>query len=201
MLPKLSKARSVMFQTAEPESAFITARRNALLDLKNVSGIRISCAPQRRYVVEVFTDSLHCRTTTNTSSTTSNASNACNEVSPIPNDLHSQSPTVRVERGLDEFIDLRDNLYKIMFSAHHRQYCKFCRGVLDSVISGVDPGGFFFTLFGEERTARKLTKFVEDLVAPTLQHACANTQNCCSAQIWVPQAIHTFLFTENNSRR
>ncbi|EGZ29683.1 hypothetical protein PHYSODRAFT_471460 [Phytophthora sojae] len=159
MLPKLSKARSVKFQTAEPEPAFITARRNALQDLTNINAIHVSCA-------------------------------VCGW----------GSPSVRIERELEEFIDLRDHLYNIMFAAHYRQYYKFCLGVLDSVISGVDPGGFFFTLFGEERAARKLTKFVEDLVEPTLQHACANTHNCCAAQIWVPQSIHAFLFTDNNSR-
>ncbi|KAG6617123.1 uncharacterized protein IUM83_04854 [Phytophthora cinnamomi] len=201
MLPKLSKARSVKFQTAQSEPAYVPARRTALADLKNVNAVRVSCAPEGRFVVEVFTDSLQCRTTANTCSTTSNPSISCNEVCPVPDGLRSQRPTVRIERWLDEFVDLRDNLYNLMFAAHYRQYCKFCLGVLDSVISGVDPGGFFFTLFGEERAARKLTKFAADLVAPTVQHACTNTQNCCSAQIWVPQAIHAFLFTETHPRR
>jgi hypothetical protein len=193
MLPRLSKKR-VVFQEAEPEPAFISARRNALQDLKSIDSIRISASGRgsARYVVEVLTDSLLCRTTTSTESSRSSASRTPSEVCESPDE---SSSSVRIERKLEDFVDLRDKLYKVMFSAHHRQYCKFCLHVMDAVITGVDPDGFFFTLLGQERTVCKLTRFTEELLAPTIQHACASTQGCCSAQTLVPRSLHAFLFT------
>lgn len=107
----------------------------------------------------------------------------------------SRRPTVRIESDLGEFVDLRDKVYNSMFEAHYKGYCKFCLRVLGVVVEGVDPGGVFFTLFGQDRVVRKLTKFMEDLLARTVGHASANTQGCCSAQILVPQIVHAFLFT------
>ncbi|KAG7387789.1 hypothetical protein PHYPSEUDO_013688 [Phytophthora pseudosyringae] len=161
MLSKLPKKRSVMFLETQPEPAYISARRNAILELKSVSVICMS-SPGRgsktRYVVEVFTDSLQCRATSNTNSTTSNNSRGSAEVSGNRTESRMQSPNVRIERELEEFVDVRDKLYK------------FCLNILDPVISGVDPGGIFFTLLGKQRTLRKVTRFLEESLAPTAQY-------------------------------
>ncbi|GMF17442.1 unnamed protein product [Phytophthora lilii] len=150
MLPKLSTKRSVTFGPVVAEPAYISARRNALVHLKNISDIRVSGATKgrdTRYAVDVFVEPLDNRLTTNTSSTMSSGLSTSWEI--VSEEPHSLTPTVRIERTLEEFIDLRDTLYRTIFTAHHRQYCKFCSEVLDPVISGEDPGGFFFAFFGE----------------------------------------------------
>ncbi|KAG2789384.1 hypothetical protein PC116_g29319 [Phytophthora cactorum] len=193
MLPKLTKKRSVTFQTVEVEPAFVTAKRNALQDLKSVERIRISYSGKgnkMRYAVEVFTNSSNCRMAANTTSTISSASSTEGLTS-----QYESHPTVRIEREQDEFVDLRDKVYNSMLLAHSMQYCKFCSEVLDEVMNGVDPGGVFFTLFGENRVVRKLTKFTEDLLARTAQSAHTDSQGCCSAQMLVPRAVHDFLST------
>ncbi|EGZ30092.1 hypothetical protein PHYSODRAFT_294990 [Phytophthora sojae] len=193
MLPKLTQKRGVKFVPTEIEPAFVTARRNALLELKSIDAIRISCFGKgSSYTIEVFADSPHSRLTTNTTSTTSSAST---DAPTTQDGACSRRPTVRIESDLGEFVDLRDKVYNSMFEAHYKGYCKFCLRVLGVVVEGVDPGGVFFTLFGQDRVVRKLTKFMEDLLARTVGHASANTQGCCSAQILVPQIVHAFLFT------
>ncbi|KAG1693407.1 hypothetical protein DVH05_023492 [Phytophthora capsici] len=197
MLPKLAKKRSVGFQTTEPEPAFVTARRNALQDLKGIDRIYISSVgkgSKQRYKVKVFTDSSRCRMTTNTISTTSSVDNC--EVPTNQGECHSATPITSIDRELCEFVGLRDKVYNNMFLAHSVQYCDFCSEVLDVVVNGVDPGGVFFTLFGEDRVVRKLTKFIEDLVFRTVQCAASETRGCCSAQTLVPETVHAFLFTE-----
>ncbi|ETI33194.1 hypothetical protein L917_19301 [Phytophthora nicotianae] len=194
MLPTLNKKRTVTFHSTEVEPAFVTARRIALQDLNSVERICISRSGngnKMRYAVEVSTGSSNCRMTANTISTISSASSTEGLES------YLLSPTVKVERELDEFIELRDKVYNSMFLAHNAQYCKFCSKVLDVVANGVDPGGVFFTLFGENRVVRQLKKFTEDLLERIVQNAHNDAQGCCSAQILVPQALHAFLFTPN----
>ncbi|KAJ8531767.1 hypothetical protein ON010_g14194 [Phytophthora cinnamomi] len=186
----------VKFVSTQLEPAFVTARRNALLELRSVDAIRISRSGQDakvRYKIDIFADSSHTRVTTNSCSTASSSS--ATSAPTIQDETHSHGSTLRIERDLVEFVDLRDKVYNCMFQAHYKRYCKFCLEVLDAVVNGVDPGGVFFTLFGEERVVRKLTKFMEDLLARTVQHACVDTQGCCSAQTLVPQIVHAFLFT------
>lgn len=197
MLPKLTEKRSVKFVPIEIEPVFVTARRNALRELDGVDAIRISRSGKDnklRYTIDIFADSLHSRVAPNSNSTTSTSSSSTGAPT-TQEETRSLGPTMRVERDLGEFVDLRDQVYNSVFQAHYKRYCKFCLGVLDAVVDGVDPGGVFFTLFGEKRVARKLTKFTENLLASAVGHSCADTQSCCSAQNLVPQIVHAFLFT------
>ncbi|KAF4144486.1 hypothetical protein GN958_ATG06334 [Phytophthora infestans] len=79
------------------------------------------------------------------------------------------SPTVKIERELDDFVDLRDKVYSGMFLAHSAQYCKLCSVELDAVVNGVDSGGVTFTLFGVKRVMCKLSKFTKYLLRCTVQ--------------------------------
>ncbi|OWZ10586.1 hypothetical protein PHMEG_00016549 [Phytophthora megakarya] len=186
MLPKLSEKRSVKFQAADVEPAFVSARRNALQQLKMVTGIRVSCIGKGRYAVEVFTDS-------------SASSNSLGNALTCQDEFRSQQPALRTERELFEFIDLRDKVYNSVYSAHTTQYCRYCSGILEAVVNGVDPGGVFFTVFGEGRATRKLTQFMQDLQMRTVQHVDGNVRGCCSAQMLVPELVHGFLFKSRAS--
>ncbi|KAK1946916.1 hypothetical protein P3T76_000926 [Phytophthora citrophthora] len=197
MLPKLTKKRSVGFQTTEPEPAFVIARRNVLQDLKGISRIHVSIVgkgSKQCYKVEVFADSSHCRMPTNTTSTTSSAASC--EIPTNQDGFRSEVPIASVDRELCDCIGLRDKVYNNMFLAHSVQYCKFCSEVLNEVVNEVDPGGVFFTLFGEDQVVRKLKKFIDDLVFRTVQNAASDSWGCCSAQTLVPETLHNFLFTE-----
>ncbi|POM60774.1 hypothetical protein PHPALM_30326 [Phytophthora palmivora] len=179
MLPSLSSKWGAKLQvlipaTSEPSS--VLTRRNALVELKKIDSIRISSAGKGRYAVEVFLNS--------------STVNSCLGLS-----TESMGPTVRIERELWEFKDLANELHGIVNSAHARERCDLCSAILNWYVFGENPDGVLLKFMGNERIARKLTKFMEDLLTTTIKYTSNDTQSCCSGQSFIPVAVHKFLLS------
>ncbi|EGZ22741.1 hypothetical protein PHYSODRAFT_495189 [Phytophthora sojae] len=99
-----------------------------------------------------------------------------------------------VEVTLSEFKTLANELHGIVNSAHSGQRCEFCSAVLNWYVFGENPDGFLLRFVGSERVARKLTKFLEDLLALSIKYTLVDAQGCCSGHMSMPQVVHKFLF-------
>lgn len=160
------------------ESVAVSTRRNALLELRKVDSIRVSGSGKGssvRYGVEVTVDS--------------STSTGCSGLS-----IAESGTTVRIERELSEFKTLANELHGIVNSAHSGQRCEFCSAVLNWYVFGENPDGFLLRFVGSERVARKLTKFLEDLLALSIKYTLVDAQGCCSGHMSMPQVVHKFLF-------
>jgi hypothetical protein len=186
MLPTLSDKLGSNLQQLLPVKiapSITSARRNALLELKKVDAVNVHCADKKDcFVVEVLANS-------------SSVSSGLATIEEIQDDPRPRRPAVRVERTLREFVELRNRVYDIVHGAHSLQPCEFCAGFLDQVVFGANPDGFLVGLLGGKRLARTLSKFVQELLALTVQHTCTDARGCCSGQTSVPQVVHAFLFT------
>ncbi|OWY99864.1 hypothetical protein PHMEG_00029060 [Phytophthora megakarya] len=180
MLPSLSDKWGAKLQVLIPlaaEPSNVSTRRNSLAKLKKIESIRVSCSGKdggTRYAVEVFMNS---------------SVNSCPGLSMEPT-----GPTVRIVRELWEFKDIAKELHGIVDSAHSSQRCELCSAILNWYVFGEDPDGLFIKFLGSDRVARKLTKFMNDLLATVIDFASDNTQGRCSGQTLVPLAVHKFLF-------
>ncbi|KAG7380336.1 hypothetical protein PHYPSEUDO_007308 [Phytophthora pseudosyringae] len=188
MLPTLSDKLGSKLQLLVPVAivpSSVSARRNALLGLKKVDGVQVRCAEKGKkdwFVVEVFADSA-----------SSDPASEDGEV--VQGDARLRRPTVRIERTLLAFVEMRNRVYDIVHDAHRAEPCEFCAGFMDQVVFGANPDGFLVGLLGGKRLARTLTKFVEEVLTLTVQHTGMDTRSCCSGQTSVPQIVHAFLFT------
>ncbi|KAE9030467.1 hypothetical protein PR003_g10119 [Phytophthora rubi] len=177
MLPNLSDKWGSRLQVLRPstsESARASTRRNALLELKKIDSIRVSSSGKGnnvRYAVEVTVDST-----------------GCSGIS-----IAASGTTVRIERELSEFKVLANELHGVVNSAHPGQRCEFCSAVLNWFVFGENPDGLLLCFVSSERVARKLTKFLEDLLALTVKYASVDAQGCCSGHMFMPQVVHKFL--------
>ncbi|GMF11819.1 unnamed protein product [Phytophthora lilii] len=184
MLPNLSDRWGATLQVMLPtasEPANVSARRNALYELNNVNSIRISHSSGKgrktRYAVDVFVDSPD--------------TNGCSGM------LTAEAgPRARCERGLSEFKDVADELHDIVDSAHSGLRCELCSAILNWFVFGENPDGLLLMFSSNDRVARKLTKFLEDLLAVTVKYSSTGTQGCCYGQIHIPQVVHEFLFNQ-----
>ncbi|KAL3672231.1 hypothetical protein V7S43_002893 [Phytophthora oleae] len=185
MLPTLSDKLGSNLQLLVPVAiapSIMSVRRNALLELKKVDAVQIRCADKGKkdwFVVEVFADSASAGPATEDG----------------PDDTRLRRPTVRIERTLLEFVELRNKVYDIAHGAHCAEACEFCAGFMDQVVFGTNPDGFLVSLLGGKRLARTMNKFMEEVLELTIQNTSINTRSCCSGQTLVPQIVHAFLFT------
>ncbi|KAG1703935.1 hypothetical protein DVH05_006942 [Phytophthora capsici] len=186
MLPTLSDKLGSNLQLLVPVAiapSVMSVRRNALLELKKVDAVQVRCAGDGKkdwFVVEVFADS------------------ASTIEENVPDDARLRRPTVRVERTLVEFVELRNKVHSIVQNAHYGEACEFCTGFLDQVVFGTNPDGFLVTLIGGKRLARTMDKFMKEMLELTVQNTDINTRSCCSGQTRVPQIVHEFLFITAN---
>ncbi|ETI35576.1 hypothetical protein F441_17993 [Phytophthora nicotianae CJ01A1] len=191
MLPPLSNKLGSNLQLLVPVTitpSIVSARRNALLELKKVDAVQVRRAGNDKkdwFVVEVFADSA-----------SSDPTSTDNEG--VQDDARLRRPTVRIERTLLEFVDLRNKVYNIVHDAHRSEPCEFCAGFMDQVVFGANPDGFLVGLFGGKRLARTVEKFVEEILSLTVQHTSIDARGCCSGQTTVPQIVHAFLFNAAN---
>ncbi|KAF1784544.1 hypothetical protein GQ600_25314 [Phytophthora cactorum] len=161
MLPPLSDKLGSNLQLLVPVTitpSIVSARRNALLELKKVDAVQVRCV----------------------------------------DDARLRRPTVRIERTLLEFVDLRNKVYNIVHDAHRAEPCEFCAGFMDQVVFGANPDGFLVGLLGGKRLARTLEKFVDEVLSLTVHHTAIDARGCCSGQTAVPQIVHAFLFNAAN---
>ncbi|KAG3113417.1 hypothetical protein PI125_g7329 [Phytophthora idaei] len=191
MLPPLSDKLCSNLQLLVPVTitpSIVSARRNALLELKKVNAAQVRCVGKGKkdwFVVEVFADSA-----------SSDPASVYNEV--VQDDARLRRPTVRIERTLLEFVDLRNKVYNIVHDAHRAEPCEFCAGFMDQVVFGANPDGFLVGLLGGKRLARTLEKFVDEVLSLTVHHTAIDARGCCSGQTAVPQIVHAFLFNAAN---
>ncbi|EEY63477.1 uncharacterized protein PITG_15821 [Phytophthora infestans T30-4] len=93
-----------------------------------------------------------------------------------------------------DFKDAADELHHIVDSAHSGKRCELCSAILNWFVLGENPCAAMLMFVSNERIARKLTKFLQDLLALTIKYASNDIQGCCAGQILIPLAVHKFLF-------
>ncbi|KAG6965096.1 hypothetical protein JG688_00007373 [Phytophthora aleatoria] len=184
MLPNLSNTCKLqLLIPVSIEPAWMSARRQALLELKTIVNIRVSRRKGKGsnalYTVEVFRNSVD------------------NE-SPTSMDPVGGRPlkaAVRAEKSLSEFGQLRGDLYDAAWSAHDHAHCEFCTELVELYVLGsVDPEALTLRLLGEERALRKLTKLLNDLLTLTVRNLSADGRGVCSGQAHIPPMLYSFLF-------
>ncbi|OWZ22867.1 hypothetical protein PHMEG_0002359 [Phytophthora megakarya] len=186
MLPNLSN--KCMLQLLIPvsiEPAWISSRRQALLELKTIVDIRVASrtgkGSKARYTVEVF------RNTVDNDSPAS--------VDPASNGGRPLKATVRTEKTLSELGELRADVYDTAWSAHSHAHCDFCAELVELYVLGsVDPEALTLRMLGEERALRKLTKLLNDLLTLTVRNSSTNGRGVCSGQAHIPQMLYKFFF-------
>ncbi|EGZ24448.1 hypothetical protein PHYSODRAFT_486573 [Phytophthora sojae] len=185
MLPPLSDKLGSKLQLLVPVAiapSLVSTRRSALLELKKVDAVQVSSVGKKdQFVVEVFADS-------------SAVANADNEEPARPDEARPRRPTTQIARTQMDFVHLRNQVYELAHAAHRRDPCEFCAGILDLIVFGANPDGFWVGLLGGKRMAKTLAGFANVLLKVTTQHTCTDTRGCCDAQTSVPQLVHTFLF-------
>jgi hypothetical protein len=60
-------------------------------------------------------------------------------------------------------------------------------------VFGENPDGIRLLFASSDRIARKLTTFLEELLALTIKYAATDIQGGCSGHVHVPQVVHKFL--------
>ncbi|RLN89617.1 hypothetical protein BBJ28_00014453 [Nothophytophthora sp. Chile5] len=204
MLPSLSSSWGATLQPLAPvvvEPASVSARRSSLLELKKVVAVHVTDRTGKgykaRYALEIFTDAPDSCVVPATSSNrvqeaTAESSRRSEEL-PTSSD-RPRRPAVRNGKSVGEFTDLRDQVYKIVHTAHRGDACEFCADLLNFIVFGPNPDSMTLRLLGQERVARRLSKFVTDLLALTVQHSFTEGRGACAGQTHIPPLVHKFLF-------
>lgn len=182
--------RSLSPKPLEPRQH--STRGQALSAFKKIDSIRVvrnstAISDDAKYAVEVFSGRLRSRIPTR--------SNFVPIASPTNNSAPRQ-PTFAVSKSLDDFTDLRSQLYHIAFSSHPKRPCDFCRSMIEYALWSNEQPGALSRLFGdEEKMLRSLTKFLGELV-PRIESGCstATVDSRCRAQARIPIVVHAFLF-------
>ncbi|GMF19439.1 unnamed protein product [Phytophthora lilii] len=186
MLPNLSnKCKLQLLIPVSIEPAWVSARRQALLELKTIVDIRVTSrtgkGSKARYTVEVFRNSVGNESPTS--------------VDPVANGGRPLKAAVRTEKTLSEFGLLRGDIYDTAWSAHNDAHCEFCAEFVELYVLGsADPAALTLRLLGEERALRKLTKLLNDLLSLTVRNSSIDGRGVCSGQAHVPQILYKFLF-------
>ncbi|KAH7477283.1 hypothetical protein PRIC1_001301 [Phytophthora ramorum] len=187
MLPNLSNTCKLqLLIPVSIEPAWMSARRQALLQLKTIVDVRVSSRTDKSskalYTVEVFRNSVD-----NNDSPTS--------VDPVANGGRPLKVAVRSEKTLTEFGLLRGDIYDTAWSAHNNAHCAFCAELVELYVLGsANPEALTLRLLGEERALRKLTKLLNDLLTLTVRNSSADGRGVCSGQAHIPQLLFNFLF-------
>ncbi|KAE9286839.1 hypothetical protein PF008_g26567 [Phytophthora fragariae] len=186
MLPPLSDKLGSKLQLLVPVAiapSLVPTWRNALLELKKVDAVQVSSTGKKDlFAVEVFANS-------------SAASNTESEEPARSDDARPRRPTTRIMRTQIDFVHFRNEVCELAHGAHHGEPCEFCAGILDLIVFGANPDGFFVGLLGNKRMAKTLAGFANALLKVTTQHTCTDTRRCCVGQTSIPQIVHAFLFT------
>ncbi|KAG6619922.1 uncharacterized protein IUM83_05732 [Phytophthora cinnamomi] len=174
MLPNLSNKVKLQLLIPVPiEPAWVSARRQALLELKTIVDIRVTGRCSARYTIEVFR----------------------NSVDPVANGGRPLKAALKTEKTLAEFGLLRGNIYDTAWSAHNDAHCQFCAEFVELYVLGsANPEALTLRLLGEERALRKLTKLLNDLLTLTVRNSSVDGRGVCSGQAHVPQLLYSFLF-------
>jgi hypothetical protein len=168
-----------------------SSRGHILSAFKKIDTIRVvlnctATSDDGKYVVEVFSGRLHSRIPTR--------SNYVSIASPT--NSAARQPTFAIGKSLDDFTDLRSQLYGIAHNSHPKKHCDFCRSMIEYALWSNEQPGAVARFFGEEeKTLRSLTKFLGDLV-PMIESGCSTAAagSRCRAQARIPTVVHEFLF-------
>jgi hypothetical protein len=107
----------------------------------------------------------------------------------------SAPPTLRVEKKLAAFGELRNTLYSISYSAHNVTFCAFCKNLIEWAVWGhVEPGALARLIMNEDKMARTLEKFVSELVDLMVHCSTPEGGIPCAALSRIPPLVHEFLF-------
>lgn len=189
--PSLSALRSLSLEPLVPTQ--LSGRGHAMSAFKKIVAVRVvrdsDASPgKRRLVIEVFTGESRSRIPTFSShgplSSLSTRSAASNQ------------PTTSITKSLDDFVDLRDQLYTVAHNAHEGEQCEFCRDMIEySLYGNLQPNALTRLFVDDEKLLQSLTKFIGDLVPKVVSGCSAATgRGACRAQIKVPRVLHQFLF-------
>lgn len=107
----------------------------------------------------------------------------------------SSPPTLRVEKKLAAFGELRNTLYSIAYSSHNVTFCAFCKNLIEWAVWGhVEPGALARLVMNEDKMARTLEKFVSELVDLMVHCSAPEGGIPCAALSRIPPLVHEFLF-------
>lgn len=107
----------------------------------------------------------------------------------------SAPPTLRVEKKLAAFGELRNTLYSISYSAHNVSFCAFCKSLIEWAVWGhVEPGALARLVMNEDKMSRTLEKFVSELVDLVVHCSSPEGGIPCAALSRIPPLVHEFLF-------
>ncbi|GMF49178.1 unnamed protein product [Phytophthora fragariaefolia] len=188
MLPNLSnKCKLQLLIPVSIEPAWMSARRQALLELKTIVDIRVTERKTNgnttRYTIEVFRDSGDNESPTSVDS--------------VANGGRPLKPAFRTAKTLAEFGLLRGDIYDTAWSAHDDVHCEFCAEFVELYVLGsTNPEALSLRLLGKERALRKLTKLLNDLLKLTVRNSSVDGRGVCSGQAHVPQLLYGFLFDQ-----
>ncbi|KAL3672232.1 hypothetical protein V7S43_002894 [Phytophthora oleae] len=183
MLPNLSnKCKLQLLIPVSIEPAWLSARRQALLELKTIVDVRVFSrsgkGSKALYTVEVFRNSVENESPTS-----------------VDTGGRPLKAAVRTEKTLGEFGLLRGDIYDTAWAAHNDAHCEFCAELVELYVLGsADPEALTLRLLGEERVLRKLTKLLNDLLTLTVRNSSVDGRNVCSGQAHIPQMLYNFLF-------
>ncbi|ETI50520.1 hypothetical protein F441_05966 [Phytophthora nicotianae CJ01A1] len=106
----------------------------------------------------------------------------------------THDPDLIVEKTLDEFAKLRDDLYNCSNSSHVGKSCEFCNEVAKCFRARIwQPGTTITRVLPTEMCARVATEFLEMLLR--LATSCpSDIRVTCRCQEQLPRQLHKFLF-------
>jgi hypothetical protein len=189
--PSLSVLRSLSLEPLVPTQ--LSSRGHAMSAFKKIVAVRVVCdsnaSPgKRKFVLEVFTGESCSRIPTFSNH---------GPLSSLPTrSAPSNQPTSAITKSLDDFADLREQLYAVAHNAHEGEQCEFCRDMIEySLYSNMQPNALTRLFVDNERMLQSLTRFVSDLVPKVVTGCSAATgRGTCRAQTKIPRLLHQFLF-------
>lgn len=103
--------------------------------------------------------------------------------------------SLRVEKRLEQFGELRTTLYNIAYEAHNANFCAFCKSVVEWAVWGhVEPGALARLVMNEDKMARTLEKFAAEILDLTVHCSSSEGFVRCSALSDIPPLVHAFFF-------
>jgi hypothetical protein len=174
-----------------------SSRGHILSAFKKIDTIRVvlnctATSDDGKYVVEVFSGQLRSHIPTiNNHGTTFFSS-----VSSSPSPASRRRPTSTTTKSLDDFAELRLQLFNIAHYSHRKDPCVFCRTMNEyALLANALPNAVARFFGEEEKTLQSLTKFLGDLV-PLVEtgDSTATGGSLCRAQARTSSVVHEFLF-------
>lgn len=192
--PSKSQLRPLSPEPLVPQQ--LSSRGHILSAFKKIDTICVmrngrAASADDKYVVKVFSGQLrsHIPTINNHGTAFSSSVSSC----PSP---ASRQPTATATKSLDDFAELRLQLFNIAHYSHRKEPCDFCCAMNEyALLANALPNAVARFFGEEEKTLQSLTKFLGELV-PLVEagDSTATGGSSCRAQTRASTVVHEFLF-------